>query len=153
MNELIKIVLTASFTVAGAVVVFVIGQLLGKFVIDPVHELKKVLGEIRFALLFHAPAISTPVGDRASEDEAAKVLRRLSSELHTKVNSIPFYNICSRISHGFLPQKPNVHLASKLLMGLSNSVHQVDRYQKNPDRVEKVEKLLNFEPWEKESAS
>ncbi len=101
MNELTKIVLTASVTVAGGVIIFVMGQLLGKFIIDPLHELKKVLGEIRFALLFHAPAIMTPVGDRAGEDEAAKILRRLSSELHSKVSAVPFYDRWSRMSRAF----------------------------------------------------
>ncbi len=38
-------------------------------------------------------------------------------------------------------------------MGLSDSVHQENRYDKNPDRVAMIEKLLNFEPWEKENAT
>lgn len=153
MNELTKIVLTASVTVAGGVVIFVMGQLLGKFIIDPLHELKKVLGEIHFALLFHAPAIMTPVGNRISEDEAAKILRRLSSDLHSKIGAVPFYERWSRMSRGFLPEKQNAHLASRLLMGLSNSVHQENRFETNPDQVGKIEKLLNFEPWVKESAT
>jgi hypothetical protein len=152
VGELTKIVLTASLTVLGGVIVLVLGQLLGKFVIDPLHEVKKILGEIRFALLFHAPAIMTPVGDRAGEDKAAETLRRLSSELHSKVGAVPLYGLWSSMSRGYLPTKANAFDASRHLMGLSNSVHQDGRSDKNAARVSRIEKLLGFQPWEKESA-
>ncbi len=58
--------LTTSFvTVISGVFIFVIGQLVIKFVIDPIKELKQTLGAIYFILIFHAPAIYTPVGDEA----------------------------------------------------------------------------------------
>jgi len=57
MSELEKITWTAAFTIFGGVLVYVIGQLLSKFLIDPTHELKKVIGQVRFNLAFHAPTI------------------------------------------------------------------------------------------------
>lgn len=42
-------------------------------------------------MVFHAQAILTPVGDRAGEDDAAKVLRKLSCDLRSKIGAIPFY--------------------------------------------------------------
>lgn len=148
MDDLTKILLTSSLTVIGGVLVFVVGQLLGKFVIEPVQELKKLLGEIRFALVFHAQAILTPVGDKAGEDEAQKALRKLSCDLRSKTSAIPFYRGWSMISRGFLPRKENALEASKQLMGLSNSVHQPDRSDKNAARISKIERLLNYEPVE-----
>ena len=152
MDDATKIVVTASLTVSGGVIVLVLGQLLGKFVIDPLHEVKKVLGEIRFALLFHAQAIMTPVGDHESEDKAGEVLRRLASELHSRVGAVPFYDIWSAISKGFFPSKTSALDAAKRLMGLSNSMRQEGRSDKNAARVSRIEKLLGFEPWEQESA-
>ena len=144
MDDLTKILLTSSATALGAVLVFATSQLLGKLVIEPVHDLKKLLGEIRFALVFHAQAIMTPVGDIAAEDEAAKTLRKLSCELLSKIEAVPLYDFWVAISHGFLPRRQNAVDASKELMGLSNSVHQADRSDKNAARISKIEKSLNF---------
>lgn len=144
MDDLTKILLTSSVTVVGGVVVFVAGQLFGKFVIEPIHDLKKLLGEIRFALVFHAQAIHTSVGDRPSEDAAAAALRKLSCDLLSKVGAVPFYFLWSTSLRGFLPPKVNSLSASKQLMGLSNSVHQPDR-SRNADRIAMIERLLSFE--------
>ena len=146
MDDLTKILLTSSATALGAVLVFVASQLLGKLVIEPIQDMKKLLGEIRYALVFHAQAIFTPVGDRAGEDEAAKSLRKLSCDLRSKVGSIPFYDYWATRSRGFLPHRQDAMAASKQLMGLSNSVHQANRFEKNPARIAKIEQLLNYEP-------
>lgn len=145
MDDMTKIVLTASLTIIGSVFVFVTGQLIVKFVIEPVHDLKKLLGDIRFSLVFHAQAISTPVGDKASEDVAQNELRKLSCDLRSKIETIPFYKLWSSISRGFLPIERSAYEASKCLMGLSNSVHQPDRSDKNAARILKIERLLNYE--------
>jgi asparagine N-glycosylation enzyme membrane subunit Stt3 len=50
VSELEKIVWTAAFTILGGVLVYVIAQLLSKFLIEPTHELKRVIGEVRFNL-------------------------------------------------------------------------------------------------------
>lgn len=48
MEECTKLVLTASVTIIGGVIVFVMGQIVSKFFIDPIQDLKKLLGEIRY---------------------------------------------------------------------------------------------------------
>lgn len=148
VDDLTRILLTSSLTVIGGVLIFVLGQLLVRFIIEPIQDLKKLLGEIRFVLVFHAPAILTPVGDKDSEDSAQKALRKASSDLRSKIGVIPFYRLWSSVSCGFLPGKKNAFEASKLLMGLSNSVHQPNRSDKNVDRIAKVECFLNYESLE-----
>ena len=148
MDDLTKILLTSSFTVLGAIAVFVVSQLLGKLVIEPVQELKKVLGEIQYALVFHAQATGTPVGDWAGEDKAAEAFRKLACDLPSKVASVPFYDFWAKVSRGFLPKRDNAVEASKSLIGLSNSVHDPDRWDRNPRRVEKIRRLLGFESLE-----
>lgn len=146
MSDLSKILLTSAATALGAVLCFVASQILGKLAIEPIQELKKLLGEIRYALVFHAQAISTPVGNAEAEDEAAKALRKLACELRSKVGAVPFYDTWATLSHGFLPVRNDSMEASKLLIGLSNSVHQINRSENNPTRIAKIERLLGFEP-------
>ena len=145
MDDLTKILLTSSLTAIGAVVVFVASQILGKLVIEPVQEVKKLLGEIRHALVFHAPAILTPVGDRAGEDRAAEALRKLSCDLRSKIGSVPFYDKWARVSKGFLPRQSDAREAAKQLLGLSNSVHSSPRPDSNGARIAKIARLLSFE--------
>ena len=152
MDDLTKILVTAALTTLGAIVVFVASQLLGKLVVEPVQDLKKLLGEIRYALVFHAQAAMTPVGDRAGEDEASLVFRKLACDLRSKIGSVPFYNWWARKSRGFLPKKEEAFEASKCLIGLSNSVHQANRWERNPARISKIERLLGFDPFEEEAA-
>ena len=91
MDDLTKILLTSSLTAVGAIAVFVASQLLGRLVIEPVQDLKKLLGEIRHALVFHGQAVFTPVGDRPGEDKAAEAFRKLACDLRSKVGAVPFY--------------------------------------------------------------
>jgi hypothetical protein len=144
MDDLNKIILTSSLTVLGGVIVFVAGQLIGKFVIEPIHELKKLLGEIHFGLVFYAQAIQTPGGERVAEDEASKALRKMACDLLSKVAAIPFYGFWSVISRGFLPHAEQIEKASSCVIGLSNSIYQDNRYEKNPAIIAKIERLLNF---------
>lgn len=144
MDDLTKILLTSSLTVLGGVAVFVVGQLLAKFVIEPIHEFKKLLGEIRFGLVFHMQAIVTPVGDKASEDEASTALRKLACDLLSMSGAIPFYGFWSAAFCDFVPRPEQVNAAFSQLIGLSNSVHQPDRSEKNYARMAKIEQLLNF---------
>jgi len=150
MSEIAKILVTSSLTALAAVVVFVFSQLLGKLVIEPVQDLKKTLGEIRFALVFHAPAASTPVGDRASEDLAAEAFRKLACDLLSKLGVVPCYDTWSRFSRGFLPASKDALEASRQLIGLSNSVHGPNRWERNPARVAKILRLLGFESLDEE---
>jgi hypothetical protein len=148
MGELTKIFLTAGLTILGGVVVFVFGQLIAKFVIEPMHELKRVFAEIRFALIYYAQAIHTPVpGDVKRSEDAAVALRRHAADLWAKVTSIPCYGCLAKLSFGFLPDFASCRRAVSQLIGLSNSVHKEDR-SRNQDRVEKISRLLGFQEFE-----
>ena len=52
MGDLEKILLTSASTILGGVIVFVIGQLVSKFLIEPIHELRKAVGEVQFYLAY-----------------------------------------------------------------------------------------------------
>ena len=46
MSEEWKIVLTASITVAGGVIVYVLGHFLEVLFIEPIHRLRSIIGEV-----------------------------------------------------------------------------------------------------------
>ncbi len=73
LNDLTKIVLTSVFTILGGVFVYVAGQLLTRFFIDPYHEYRKCVGEIADALIFYANIYSNPgLSTRERMDETSK---------------------------------------------------------------------------------
>lgn len=130
-------------TILVGVSIFVTGQIVIKFIIDPIHEFRKLLGEIKYELIFHAQAIQTPMGTREREDEASNVLRKLSCHLLSRTFAIPFYRGISLLMPKFLPPKENINDASKWLIGLSNSVHSKNRSD-NYKKVNRIEKMLNI---------
>lgn len=154
MSELKKVIWTAAFTILGGVLVYVIGQLLSKFLIDPTHELKKTIGEVRFNLAFYAPVILTPIARTPERsDKTYEALLKSSCDLLAKVDAIPCYGFLSCISLGFLPSKKCIREAATRLRGLSTYVHEtgdkaVSHVETIGSRVARIEKCLNLEALE-----
>ena len=150
MSGLEKTICTAAFTILGGVLVYVTGQLLSKFLIDPSHELKKAIGEVRFNLAFHASIIHSPIARTPERsDKAYEALLKSSCDLLAKVDAIPFYRLLSRISFGFLPSEKSIQTAATHLRGLSTYVHETgDKADSHIDTIEKrvaiIEKQLNL---------
>jgi hypothetical protein len=143
MSEIVKIILASSLTIIGGVLVFVAGQLVVKFVIEPIQELKKTLAEIHYSLVFHACPILSSFG-KEDWDNTADILRKLSCDLSARIEAVPLYDRWESLSHKFLPDKKKAREASRFLMALSNSMHDQDR-SKNGDIVKKIFLLLNFD--------
>lgn len=165
MSELFKIALTA----VGGVTVFVIGQLVTKFLIEPIHEQKKLIGEIAATIIFYSnvgagveqhyydqikaidksddPQKQILIGRYvdilkshwARSDEAATTLRRQATELLGKTHAIPFYKLLSRVSQ--VPKLENITAASSELIGMSNSTHGETG---SASRIENVIRLLDL---------
>ena len=86
MSEGGKIALGAIVVVA----VYVVGQLLSKFFVEPVYELRKAVGEVRFVLAFHGPTISTPIGRTEENSRAAhQAILKCSSALIADLGAVP----------------------------------------------------------------
>jgi hypothetical protein len=89
MTELEKIVVTAAVAIVGGLFVYVAGQLLSKFFIEPTHELKKAIGEVRFNLAFHGPTIHTPISRNPERSQKAyEALMKSSCDLLARVNAV-----------------------------------------------------------------
>lgn len=87
MSEIVKIILTSSLTIIGGVLVFVAGQLVVKFVIEPIQELKKTLADIHDSLVFHARPILSSFGKEDWDNTAQDILRKLSCDLSSRIEA------------------------------------------------------------------
>jgi hypothetical protein len=119
--ELFKIALTSSLTVLGGVVVFVLGQIIAKFFIEPIHEQFRVIGEIADLLIFYADLYSNP-GDSNPErrEEASKMLRKQASQLMARTSTIRLYKLWQFLE--FVRKHADIMEAHKHLIGLSNCI-------------------------------
>ncbi|MBF0165335.1 MAG: hypothetical protein HQM01_12700 [Magnetococcales bacterium] len=150
MNDIEKIVLGAF----SGIVVYVTGQLLSKFFIEPIYELRKSLGEIRFALMFHAPIIHTPIArNNDNSTSAYDALIKCSCDLMCKLYAVPLYGLTRLLACGSLPARKNLEAAIIQLRGLSTHIHEKDnRANESIDvinrRVSKIEDLLGIKPLE-----
>jgi len=140
----------------GAVGVYVLGQLLSKFFIDPLYELRKAIGQVRFNLSFHSPTISTPIGRSTEASDAARdALRQSSSDLIAKLESVPLYLAVRLLSFGTFPPRKDIEAAAVHLRALSTYVHEggakanedLDHIHK---RIEKIKQGLRLRPLEEE---
>lgn len=114
-------ILSVFLTIFSGVAVFVIGQIALKLFIDPIHDFKKVIGEISNCLINNAGNYSEP--EKLSvekQGEVAKALLGLSAKLSAQVSIIPLYSKLSRIYS--CPSIDNVVVASKNLIGISNAM-------------------------------
>jgi hypothetical protein len=83
---------TACITIFGSIVVYICGQLLSKAFLDPLYELRKSIGEVRFNLAFHGATIHTPEARSPdASDKAKEALMKSSSDLFAKSHAILFY--------------------------------------------------------------
>jgi hypothetical protein len=109
---------TAGLTVFAGFVVFVGGQIVQRFLLEPIQEQRKVIGDIAYMLLYH-----DNVGQFHKEEyrgEVGYTLRRLAGELRRTRSTIPLYRLLEQTP--WVAKTDNVIKASSGLVGWSNSV-------------------------------
>lgn len=145
MSEFWRIVLTASITIAGGVIVYTIGHLFVAVFVEPIHRLRSLIGEIADSLVFYANVYSNPgLGQKERMDEASETLRHQASQLRAREYSVPWYSLWSFM--GLVREKAKIEEASAELIGLSNSVHRSEPNLgiQNYRRQEKIKELLGI---------
>lgn len=151
MSDFQRILWTSAFTIIGGVMVFVMGQLISKFLIEPIQELRKVIGEVRFNLAYYSAIIHTPIGrDEDQCQKAHDAITKNWSDLLTKAHAIPLYKCLPRIF--VLPQK-NIERAATHLRGLATYIHETgakaeSHIEEVNRRVQCIEKQLQLRPLE-----
>lgn len=106
-----------------AVFVFAVGQAVLRFVLEPIQEYKKLIGEVAHALLFYANR--GPYGFTLEQlEETANDLRGMSGRIRSSIFYVPFYDTIALM--GFIPKKSDALEAATQLVGWSNSLKRED---------------------------
>ncbi|MFN4857260.1 MAG: hypothetical protein ACK5EU_02905 [Pseudanabaena sp.] len=122
MSELFKIILTSSLTVIGGIIVLVVGQIITKFFIEPIHEQAKAIGEIAYSLTMYSNVYGNPgILKREKMDEASTSLRKCAGQLLARTYALKPYWFWEKL--GVVRKFDAVELASKRLIGLSNFLY------------------------------
>jgi hypothetical protein len=148
MSDLDKILLTALATVFGGVSVFVVGQVLTRFFIEPIHEQRQLVGKVADALLYYAHYLADSFDRPIAEvGEAPDRFRRLATELMAKTVAIPGYRFWGWL-HIVRPFGEIVK-ARASLFGLSNSLHRKD-WERKIALAQEIAAALNVTQIDKE---
>lgn len=149
MSELEKILYTAVATIIGGVIIFVIGQLLAKFIIEPIYEQHNAIGAIADSLIFYARQYANPgpIKDRQlgiisfppGQTEAEDTLRQHASKLIARTQAIPLYWLWEKFR--LVRSKSDIVEAHKNLIYLSNSIVQGDPKENKKSRNDIVKAL------------
>jgi len=112
-------------TVISGVVVYVVGQVALKLLIEPVQELKKTIGAISHALIERANVIYNPGAfNKEIANETSRELRKLAARLKSHLRLIPVYRRTAQLF--WLPALADIQKAHKALIGLSNGVLETE---------------------------
>jgi hypothetical protein len=150
MNDVERIIWSSATTILGGMLLFVFGQWVLKFLIEPLQEQGRTIADVAKAMVFYSNTTSALRDSyyaniaslQASEDpmrdyliernkklidletdrivKASDELRRLACDLLSRTNAIPLYGLFGR-----LLGRPNLHSvseAARQLIGFSNSL-------------------------------
>lgn len=163
MSDFQQIALTSCLTVVTAFVTYVLGALCARFWLEPVYELRKLIGEIAASLVLHAnvgPGIRRELSTRLSDDldtddkEELKVQLRTARDELDKVHRIlreqasqlmrRRHAVRGRWLFG-VPTEANILKAMHGLIGWSNSLYSVEMYRLDaPDRLREIAEALGI---------
>lgn len=140
--ELFKIFLTSALTIFGGVLVFALSQLIQKFLLEPVHEQSKVVGEIFFGLVYYAVWYANSGSGRPEDLAAASdAFRRYASQLQGTTSAIRCYSLFEK--WGLVPTRLDVEKAVGDLIRISNSIHSGNGRENSNDAAN-VKRLLTL---------
>jgi hypothetical protein len=137
--------MTVFLTVLSGVITFVLGQLIIKLLVDPVHDFRRTVADIALALIEYANVYVNPgVAGSEVERKVSEELRRLSSRLNAQMYLIPCYPITAKIFG--LPSREKVVDTASNLIGLSNGVFRSasDLVRVNVKRADKIRDVLGI---------
>lgn len=135
--------LTFFLTVITGLTVLVIGQVIIKFILEPIQEQKKIISEISSLLSYYANIYTEPGYAKPKiEWEASQDIRHISTQLNAITNSIPKYNFFQKLN--LVKPKKDIFKACDDLMGISNNFGKNANADTNIEWADEIGKLLNI---------
>ncbi len=143
MEDLLQIFLTATLTIIGGVLIYVLGEIIKIIFIDPWQKFNKVIAKIDNELKYYAYIIANP-GIKNHEGEldpnylkCSKRIRKFSCDLETSYKQLP------EILKSKYPVSKIVDSA-QLLIGISNGIFHRETAILNSDSMKKIRENLNI---------
>ena len=140
-------------TVISGTLVFVTGQIILKFIIEPIHKQKEIIGEIADALIYYANVYTHPIfKDESRDSEMGKKRKKGHEEFRkfacqiAKTQLIPYYKTLSILK--IVTKKQKIIEVRGNLIGLSNGMWphiDSEGIKHNDKKAEKLKSLLNLD--------
>ena len=131
-------------TVVSGALVLVVGQIFQKFVLEPIKEYKKIVGEIDNKLKYYSSILTNTVGDKDMIIKITDTMRDLSCQIESIYKQIPLTVLFSKL--GIIEDKTNIAKVAQGLIFLSNAGGRHDsRIEKCDARIDEIRRLLHIE--------
>ncbi len=128
-------------TILAGVIVYILGQIALKFVVEPLHAQRETIGKITDFLIQHAtriafpgfsqdnrmiiPGVTSDLEWKAQLIETKERARELASELMVRTQAIPLYTTFQRL--GWVRTREDIRISHKSLIGISFNLLKVDK--------------------------
>lgn len=140
MNPYLQIFLTASLTLFGGSILFLITKMIEHYYLKPLADLDELRVNVSGSMVFNANRFGTNAWDKENVSKVSDELRTLASKLRAvqfKFERVKLLSVFLKISSS------DIGDASANLIGLSNSIGKPD-FDFINDKKEKVETLLKI---------
>ena len=125
------------------IVISVMGQVFGKLLLEPVHDLNEALGELNSTLIFRYNIFGSRGNTKEKlSTETSGELRTCASLLLARAKRIHWYKCFALFK--LIPPRNDIHEAHKLLIGISNNILPAGG-QENREDCETIAQLLKLE--------
>lgn len=134
---------TSSLTIITGVLVYVLGQIIIKFFVEPIYEQRKAIGDVLDMLIFYGIIyVNASNFDKQQHDEVAKAMREKSSLLRVRTYAIPHYDSLANL--GIVLERKSIHAVCKSLNAISHDVYDKDPSMKMYEEAREAFKTLGF---------
>lgn len=132
------------YTVFSGVLVFVFGQILQRFVLEPIQNYKKTVGKIDNRLKFYSNILTNVGFESKFLANITDIIRELSCDIEAEYKQIPFSNVFSFLK--IIQSKKEVAKAAKGLIFLSNiGGREENKIKECNERMSEVRNLLKIQ--------
>jgi hypothetical protein len=104
-------------TIVSGVVVYVLGQMILHFVLEPIKEFNRQRGDASFLLLKFRAKIANASND---DPDLQSEIKEMGAALVSTMTQIPCFDFCNRL--GIVPSKREVLKAAREIVGISYGI-------------------------------
>jgi hypothetical protein len=132
------------YTVISGTMVFVFGQMLQRFILEPIQSYKKTVGRIDNKLKFYSNILTNTGFDNDFLAKITDIIRNLSCEIESKYKQIPFNWLFSKLK--VIETKKDLAKVAQDLIFLSNAGgRNGSKIEKCDERIKEIRRLLKIE--------